>query len=222
MFFFQITETYAFLPREAVTRFLLGCTECQKHPRSPSPISVLPTPSPSPTLPVVIHTTPPQLPMTPLPTPEINFIETNGDHKVKNLSSPTGSTTYSNNFAEDVNVDIEDSPIKVEEPLRVSSPEPKRSSNPLDVCNLTSRDPPKPRTPAPKLWSPVETIEREEQKKKMMMGGNIDFSLPITTTYLKYMRSLGCTDEDAMKLENRQVSVVIEHLMHELVSHYFY
>lgn len=56
---FQITETYAFLPREAVTRFLLGCTECQKHPRSPSPspspASVLPTPSPSPTLPTIQH-----------------------------------------------------------------------------------------------------------------------------------------------------------------------
>ncbi|XP_043276963.1 mucin-5AC-like [Venturia canescens] len=32
-----ITETYAFLPREAVTRFLLGCTECQRRPRTPSP-----------------------------------------------------------------------------------------------------------------------------------------------------------------------------------------
>ncbi|XP_047120277.1 uncharacterized protein LOC124803141 [Schistocerca piceifrons] len=32
-----ITETYAFLPREAVTRFLLGCTDCQRRPRSPSP-----------------------------------------------------------------------------------------------------------------------------------------------------------------------------------------
>ncbi|CAG9834275.1 unnamed protein product [Diabrotica balteata] len=51
-----ITETYAFLPREAVTRFLLGCTECQKHPRSPSPTSLLPTPSPSPTLPPAVAT----------------------------------------------------------------------------------------------------------------------------------------------------------------------
>ncbi|XP_047002574.1 uncharacterized protein LOC124619955 [Schistocerca americana] len=31
-----ITETYAFLPREAVTRFLLGCTDCQRRPRSPA------------------------------------------------------------------------------------------------------------------------------------------------------------------------------------------
>lgn len=29
---FQITESYAFLPREAVTKFLLGCVECQKRP----------------------------------------------------------------------------------------------------------------------------------------------------------------------------------------------
>lgn len=27
----QIAETYAFLPREAVTRFLMSCTECQKR-----------------------------------------------------------------------------------------------------------------------------------------------------------------------------------------------
>ncbi|KAL8179889.1 UNVERIFIED_CONTAM: hypothetical protein K2H54_073945 [Gekko kuhli] len=27
----DIAETYAFLPREAVTRFLMSCTECQKR-----------------------------------------------------------------------------------------------------------------------------------------------------------------------------------------------
>ncbi|KAK9405018.1 hypothetical protein NXF25_009845 [Crotalus adamanteus] len=27
----SIAETYAFLPREAVTRFLMSCTECQKR-----------------------------------------------------------------------------------------------------------------------------------------------------------------------------------------------
>ncbi|XP_053570988.1 nucleolar protein 4 isoform X5 [Bombina bombina] len=30
-FWFQISETYAFLPREAVTRFLMSCSECQKR-----------------------------------------------------------------------------------------------------------------------------------------------------------------------------------------------
>lgn len=33
---FQITETYSFLPREAVTKFLLNCYECQKRPNSPA------------------------------------------------------------------------------------------------------------------------------------------------------------------------------------------
>lgn len=31
LFLSQIAETYAFLPREAVTRFLMGCGECQKR-----------------------------------------------------------------------------------------------------------------------------------------------------------------------------------------------
>lgn len=118
---------------------------------------------------------------------------------------------------------------KKENSVKPKTPEPKRSSNPLDVCNLTSKDP--PRSPpkkrhyeaAPKLWSPVDTIESEEpQKKKMMLtGGDIDYSLPITTTYLKYMRSLGCKDEDAFKFDNKHVSFVIENFLHETISHYF-
>jgi hypothetical protein len=32
----QITEKYAFLPREAVTKFLLQCTECQKRGSTPT------------------------------------------------------------------------------------------------------------------------------------------------------------------------------------------
>lgn len=245
-FRFQITETYAFLPREAVTRFLLGCTECQKHPRSPSPpVSVLPTPSPSPTLP-----TPPAISVQPpisdsSPPPQ-----------------PPGET-----------------------PPSEATPEQRRSSNPLDVCNLTAKDPPKPpatppkkrhlSTPpqgqaAPKLWSPVEGIEKErlEQqkalinhqnlqlnhqqnqqnlqpnqqdsqdlqshhnqhqlqllqtpKRRILMAGDIDYSLPITTTYLKYMRSLGCSDEDALKLESKNVSLAIEKFLHDVISYYFY
>lgn len=122
IYIFQITETYAFLPREAVTRFLLGCTECQKHPRSPSPASVLPTPSPSPTLPPV-HTPAPPPPsqpepylVPPSPAAPDSLDLTNGQrHGDMPPSQPVGSST----------------------------PEPKRSSHPLDVCNLTAKDPPK-------------------------------------------------------------------------------
>lgn len=54
------------------------------------------------------------------------------------------------------------------------------------------------------------------------MAGEIDYSLPITTTYLKYMRSLGCTDEEAFKFENRTVSFVIDKFLHDVIAHYFY
>lgn len=59
-------------------------------------------------------------------------------------------------------------------------------------------------------------------KRRILMAGDIDYSLPITTTYLKYMRSLGCSDEDALKLESKNVSLVIEKFLHEAISYYFY
>ncbi|XP_018574026.1 vegetative cell wall protein gp1, partial [Anoplophora glabripennis] len=134
-----ITETYAFLPREAVTRFLLGCTECQKHPRSPSPASVLPTPSPSPTLPPLqpAAAAPPATPRPPQEAPPPPPPLPDGprqslaavDHSPAPPAGRSGSP-------------------KKETPLKTSAPEPKRSSNPLDVSNLTSRDP--PRSPAKK------------------------------------------------------------------------
>ncbi|KAG5888262.1 hypothetical protein JTB14_009061 [Gonioctena quinquepunctata] len=212
-----ITETYAFLPREAVTRFLLGCTECQKHPRSPSPPPVLPTPSPSPTLPpaTALQQTgtanSQAAPLAPAMGAACQVRQDGGYYGGKNgaidrtcLSPPVDQPLC--------HPDHPPTPPRKEGPLKTSTPDstPKRSSNPLDVCNLTSRDPPKIPAKkrhyesAPKLWSPVETIESDEpQKKRVMLGGDIDYSLPITTTYLKYMRSLGCRDEDAFKFDNK-------------------
>ncbi|CAD1480502.1 unnamed protein product, partial [Heterotrigona itama] len=51
-----ITETYAFLPREAVTRFLLGCTECQRRPRTPSPTNLSNQPQPTSATPLTTST----------------------------------------------------------------------------------------------------------------------------------------------------------------------
>ena len=31
MIFFKVAEMFAFLPREAVTRFLMSCSDCQKR-----------------------------------------------------------------------------------------------------------------------------------------------------------------------------------------------
>ncbi|XP_065340914.1 nucleolar protein 4 isoform X4 [Cloeon dipterum] len=111
-----ITETYAFLPREAVTKFLLQCTDCQRRP------SMTDSQSPSP---------PPIMPVAPAPgaTP----------------SGPAGGSAGG-------------APVTVHP--SVTSATPGRLEPPL-----------------------------------------IDYSLPITTTYLKHMRSLGLTDDEALNLE---------------------
>ncbi|XP_059476293.1 nucleolar protein 4 isoform X2 [Neocloeon triangulifer] len=111
-----ITETYAFLPREAVTKFLLQCTDCQRRP------SMTDSGSPSP---------PPIIPVAPAPgaTP----------------SGPAGGSAGG-------------APVTAHP--SVTSATPGRLEPPL-----------------------------------------IDYSLPITTTYLKHMRSLGLTDDEALNLE---------------------
>lgn len=273
----QITETYAFLPREAVTRFLLGCTECQKHPRSPSPIAVLPTPSPSPTLPLL--GLPTQQNQIPIPTAPIatKFLENDqpvyldisnniANEKTaipKNLNVSTNQLTpvkiLENNkkiqeyeYSEPVELDLSTNnknstdTVKAEATntinnkindvkVEVINERVHKPTNPLDVANLTSKDPPKNRkrllennftyNQTHKLWSPLDDVKKEEDKDKKnnkINGQEIDFSMPITTTYLKYMRSLGCTDEDALKFESKNVSFYLEEFLHEAIRHYFY
>lgn len=241
---------------------------------------MLPTPSPSPTLPLIAAPTAspaatasatalPSLPhATPAPAPDAEPSHTPVPHRTAtpvDLSHPAALSTPKENDAavtpppphhqqlqRQQNGEISQSHSKTVEPLTKSRTlEPKRSSNPLDVCNLlTSADPPPPsKTPpkkrhlnhlsdqqparrngdaitsTPKLWSPVESIERERSENHRRLGfmaGGIDYSMPITTTYLKYMRSLGCTDEDALKLENKNVSTLIDHFIREAMAHYFY
>lgn len=102
--------------------------------------------------------------------------------------------------------------------------------NPLDVCNLTSKDPPKARhspkrrhlnpiynSPThhkdsktfPKPWSPsihsmfsshhLHTDPSNFTGKSHLMDMDIDYSVPITTTYLKHMRNLGFRHEELMR-----------------------
>ncbi|XP_039748385.1 nucleolar protein 4 isoform X3 [Pararge aegeria] len=274
-----ITETYAFLPREAVTRFLTGCAECARRPRSASP-PPLPTPSPSPTrhptyLPFIPHCAPdyrnweseidaaqnysyePKFDYTDLqplkkiesPKPveeeEPTYIE------LTSKNSFDATTLYNRSSLEpfreeepvrtDPEIDKDDSVIDVEDvqssppPLIekkeedntekspkqhnkakeddvVEKTESKRNKkyNPLDVANLTSKDPPKSRSPPrkkllpasfdfphsygrlPKPWRPDGGV---------FYGDDIDFSVPITTAYLKHMRSMGY--QDRVDLENK-------------------
>ncbi|XP_052745327.1 nucleolar protein 4 isoform X2 [Bicyclus anynana] len=273
-----ITETYAFLPREAVTRFLTGCAECARRPRSASP-PPLPTPSPSPTR----H---PYLPFIPHCAPDYRNWESEIDaaqnysyepkfdytdlQPLKKIESPKpveeeeptyielttknsfdATTLYNRSSVEpfreeepvrtDPEIDKDDSVIDVED-VQCSPPpatekkdeetpnespketgttkeddvieksESKRDKkyNPLDVANLTSKDPPKSRSPPrkkllpasldfphsygryPKPWRPDGGI---------YYGDDIDFSVPITTAYLKHMRNMGC--QDRLDSENK-------------------
>lgn len=111
---------------------------------------------------------------------------------------------------------------------------PRKPYNPLDVCNLTSKDPPKSRTPPKKRlnpifnkieengveskgfsksWSPsmqsmfsphrLSTEGLGTNQKAFLHGVEVDYNIPITTTYLKHMRSLGYSAEESMKISNK-------------------
>ncbi|XP_049879833.1 nucleolar protein 4 isoform X2 [Pectinophora gossypiella] len=280
-----ITETYAFLPREAVTRFLTGCAECARRPRSASP-PPLPTPSPSPTR----H--PPFLPFLPhcatdysrnweseIDAAHSNYspFEPKYDYTdlqpLKKVESPKAADaeepepTYIELTSKKVNgfdaapVFSRSSPVEIafreEEPVRTdpeidkddnslidvedvkvdsppplipekdnkekeeSEPESTRSTenigvtenktevkgkkyNPLDVANLTSKDPPKSRSPPRKKLLPSSgdypnTFGRFPKPWRpdggLYYGGEeVDYSVPITTAYLKHMRSMAYQD----------------------------
>lgn len=245
----QITETYAFLPREAVTRFLTGCAECARRPRSTSP-PPLPTPSPSPTR----HFTPY------LPAPEYRNWESEIDAttyyepklytelQVKKVESPkpveiedpptyielTSKKTFdSPNFSRtspvdpafseeepiitDPEIDKDDSLIDVED-VKTDSPPllypekeqesrniesestraaedlssektEKKKFNPLDVANLTSKDPPR-RSPSRRKLLPTSLDGSYGRFLKNWRSeyDDCDYSVPITTAYLKSMR----------------------------------
>ncbi|XP_063388190.1 nucleolar protein 4 isoform X3 [Cydia fagiglandana] len=279
-----ITETYAFLPREAVTRFLTGCAECARRPRSASP-PPLPTPSPSPTR----HPT--YLPFLPhCPTDytrnwesEIDAAHSNYPYEpkfdytelqpLKKIESPKATDsedqepTYIELTSKKVNgfdsnplfsrsspveppfreeepvrtdpeidkdenslIDVEDvksdSPIpsvipkeddsdKNKEIIRVkeekTDDKKQKKYNPLDVANLTSKDPPKSASPPrkkllpssleysnsfgrfPKPWRPDGGV--------YFGGEEVDYSVPITTAYLKHMRSMAY--QERLDMENK-------------------
>ncbi|XP_053617975.1 nucleolar protein 4 isoform X2 [Plodia interpunctella] len=287
-----ITETYAFLPREAVTRFLTGCAECARRPRSASP-PPLPTPSPSPTrhptyLSFLPHCAPdytrnweseidaahsnypyePKYDYTDLQPlkkiespktadaeePEPTYIEltskkVNGFDAAFSRSSPVDQAfredepvrtepeiDKDDNSLIDVEDVISDSPpplishrpkldVKIkQEPSSESAKwsenagvkEKKtevreRKYNPLDVANLTSKDPPKSRSPPRKKLLPTSLeytngLERFPKPWRpdggVYYGGDeMDYSVPITTAYLKHMRSMAY--QERMDMENK-------------------
>ncbi|XP_076317691.1 nucleolar protein 4-like isoform X2 [Tachypleus tridentatus] len=116
-----IAKTYAFLPREAVTHFLMSCADCQKR----------------------MHLT------------AEGTTNNNGRKGGCQGNRERGDSSES------------------------SSPESGSPSH--EECSATPE-----------------------------IAADIDYSLPITTTYLKRMRSLGFSDEDALNPEREQVEASIE------------
>lgn len=88
-----------------------------------------------------------------------------------------------------------------------TEPKKEKKYNPLDVANLTSKDPPKSRSPPRKklLPSSVEYCSNSFGTARFpkpwrpdggafYSGEEMDYNVPITTAYLKHMRSMAYQD----------------------------
>lgn len=185
---FQITETYAFLPREAVTRFLLGCTDCQRRPRSPSPITAANA-------------------LKSAPNPSVTHIPSDLEQP------PHTPSTDSDNFSLPSPITVKSSP---------NTTNSRRLNNHHHLNNNHHNNHHQRATSTPMTLKPSANhqrlnnnnhIQNNNHLKKLVQPPDIDFSLPITTTYLKHMRSLGYTDEDALKIDVEVSPSVIKVLL---------
>ncbi|XP_021926797.1 uncharacterized protein LOC110833270, partial [Zootermopsis nevadensis] len=173
-----ITETYAFLPREAVTRFLLGCTDCQRRPRSPSPITAANALKSAPSS-SLTHI-PSDLEQPPLtPSADSDNFSLPSPITVKSSPNTTNSRRLNNHHHHHLNNNHH------------NNHQQRATSTPLTL---------KPSANHHRLNN-NNHIHNNNHLKKLVDPPDIDFSLPITTTYLKHMRSLGYTDEDALKID---------------------
>ncbi|XP_078036491.1 uncharacterized protein LOC144469766 [Augochlora pura] len=231
-----ITETYAFLPREAVTRFLLGCTECQRRPRTPSPTNISSQQSSAATS----LTTPPT-PLSPntaggLTTTSASQSGTKSrdsghqhgeskglysyrhqkHHKSSSVATTTTATTTTTTTtatstpAEKPEKEKEEkyNPLSItnllkKEPVTGSflpsadraetlpesrrTPESDRASSRSSASSKRKRMLPEGRTPSPQ---PTQPLPRPWSPGLDPKNTPIDYSLPITTSYLKHQQRL--------------------------------
>ncbi|XP_014210717.1 cell wall protein DAN4-like, partial [Copidosoma floridanum] len=130
-----ITETYAFLPREAVTRFLLGCTECQRRPRTPSPTSLAAVATATATTTATKNDIP-TISRTPTPTTPID-----------SPPSPKPATTLANSSTP--TPDDADKPKEASDPPETGSPSNENSQDqPKAEIKLETEEPAKTTTTA--------------------------------------------------------------------------
>lgn len=247
----QITETYAFLPREAVTRFLLGCTECQRRPRTPSPTNL----SAQSQTPLATSATPP----SPTPATALSASPVQTSQRPREAShAPEGKSLFNYRHPKHQKTSVE----KIEQELPNASTtattatttttttlnkDKEEKYNPLSITNLLKKDPqpvasfpstgsegltesrrtpesdrassrssasskrrrmlpegrtpsPQPSTPLARPWSP--SIDPKDTP--------IDYSLPITTTYLKHQQRVLAEKTKASKAaEGQRIDVQV-------------
>ncbi|XP_071447760.1 uncharacterized protein [Hetaerina americana] len=148
-----ITETYAFLPREAVTKFLLQCTDCQRKP---------------------VH-----------------------GEAVNGGGGASGGGVASVGGGEAMEVEASESASPASPPSQGGP-----HSATAAAAAASANTPPATPSPAPPALPPPPPPFLLHRR---LHPPDIDYSLPITTTYLKHMRSLGYTDEDALKIDVEEI-----------------
>ncbi|KOX70187.1 Nucleolar protein 4 [Melipona quadrifasciata] len=213
-----ITETYAFLPREAVTRFLLGCTECQRRPRTPSPTNLSNQPQPTSATPLTTSTlTSTATPLSPntLTTASTTSVQSspklregnhNGEGKplysYRHQRHQKGSNSSSNNAEKADNKEKEEkyNPLSITNLLKKepvagsflpsadSLPDSRRTPDSRSsASSKRKRMLPEGRTPSPQ---PSQPLPRPWSPGLDPKNTPIDYSLPITTSYLKHQQRL--------------------------------
>ncbi|XP_071871245.1 uncharacterized protein [Bombus fervidus] len=215
-----ITETYAFLPREAVTRFLLGCTECQRRPRTPSPTNLSNQPQPTSATPLATTTlTSTTTPLSPnalsttsttvQSSPKLREGNHGGEGKplysYRHQRHQKGNAVPSTTEKTEKEKEEKYNPLSItnllkKEPVTGSflpsadslpdsrrTPESDRASSRSSASSKRKRMLPEGRTPSPQ---PSQPLPRPWSPGLDPKNTPIDYSLPITTSYLKHQQRL--------------------------------
>lgn len=264
LFLLQITETYAFLPREAVTRFLLGCTECQRRPRTPSPTnlsnqsqstqsatlgsastSLSPNPGAALATSLPPTTTPSSTQSSSKPRSSGQHASSEGKnlhnyrHQKQHKTGGGGSAAADSKLDKDK--DEKYNPLSItnllkKEPVNAGylassdtlpesrrTPESDRASSKSSASSKRKRMLPEGRTPSPQ---PSQPLPRPWSPGLDPKNTPIDYSLPITTSYLKHQQRLlqeknkaaANAIRESETTESKSVSTVATSLIEETES----
>lgn len=169
-----IAELYAFLPREAVTHFLMSCSDCQKRMHltngALSAATVLNDSSAlnsSSVAPAAVTGTPAGSP---------GYQSNNGNNNNNKSGSHGGASAGASCQSEG------GGPARDVKFAGGATAESSPASSPGDAVSDASS---------------ASTARAAAPRIPRVSAAQLDFSVPITTAYLKHMRSLGLSDEDA-------------------------